>query len=88
MNRVRVLIPTPLYSYTGGSGRVEAAGATVGGVLEDLDRRYPGLRFRIVDEQGAVRTHIRIFLNEETAGLSAPVREGDEVALVAALSGG
>ncbi len=88
MKRVRVLVPTPLYSYTGGRGRVEAAGATVAQVIEDLDREYPGLKFRVVDEQGALRTHIRIFLNEETAGLSAAVKEGDEVALVAALSGG
>src|SRR6267142_5631418 len=62
--RMKVLIPTPLRSYTR-TGMVEANGATVGEVLADLDRRYPGVRFRMVDEQDRMRPHMRFFVNGE-----------------------
>lgn len=84
-----VHIPTPLHSYTGGVARVPGYGATLDAVLRDLDARYPGIRFRIVDEQDAIRTHIRIFRNTEVAqSLGEAVREGDDVHIIAALSGG
>ena len=68
---------------------VEAEGETVAAVLDDLDKSYPGLRFRVVDEQGRVRKHMKIFVNDEaTRELSAPVGAGDEVTLMQALSGG
>lgn len=68
---------------------VEAEGATLRALLLDLDRRYPGLRFRVVDEQDAVRPHMRIFVNgEPPAGLDAPLRAEDEVYILMALSGG
>ena len=57
---MRVLIPGALLSYTG-QNWVEAAGATVGDVIDDLEARYPGIRFRMVDEQGNIRRHMRIF---------------------------
>lgn len=85
---IRVLIPTPLYSYTGGKKHVEAEGGTVDELLRDIDRQYPGLRFRIVDEQDQIRTHIRVFVNSETANPVTKVTEGDDVAIAAALSGG
>jgi sulfur-carrier protein len=85
----QVLIPSQLTSYTGGATRVEAAGATVAGVLDDLDRRYPGLKFRVVDEQDRVRKHMRIFIGrEETRSVAAPLGEGDEILIFGALSGG
>jgi molybdopterin converting factor small subunit len=85
---VEVLIPTPLRSYTG-ARLVEAEGATLGEVLADLDRRFPGVRFRMVDEQGAVRPHIRIFLDgEQVFDLTRPVGPGQALAIVQALSGG
>jgi molybdopterin converting factor small subunit len=86
---VKVFIPTPLRSYTGDRSEVEASGATIAEVLADLDRRYPGIRFRMIDEQDAVRRHIRIWVNKDEArALDVPVRPTDEVIVFQALSGG
>ena len=85
---MKVLIPSPLCSYTGGS-EVEAAGATLGALLADLDRRFPGIRFRMVDEQNVIRKHIRIFVDgRQTFDLAQPLQRGGEVQIVQALSGG
>ncbi|MGE3161585.1 MAG: MoaD/ThiS family protein [Burkholderiales bacterium] len=85
---MKVLIPTPLQSYTGGA-RVEANGATLAEVLADLDRRYPGIRFRMVDEQERIRRHMRVFVGgEQVFDLASPLRAQDEVVIVQALSGG
>jgi molybdopterin converting factor small subunit len=85
---MKVLIPSALYSYTG-QGRVEADGATVADVLFDLDRRFPGIRFRMVDEQGRIRRHIRFFYdNEMVHDLSQALRADGELCIVQALSGG
>jgi len=86
---VKVYIPTPLRSYTGDRSEVEAAGATLAEVMADLDRRYPGIRFRMVDEQDAIRRHIRVWVNKDEARrLDVPVKETDEVIIFQALSGG
>ncbi len=86
---MKVFIPTPLRSYTGDRSEVEASGATIAEVLADLDRRYPGIRFRMIDEQDAVRRHIRIWVNKDEArALDVPVRPTDEVIIFQALSGG
>jgi len=85
---MKVLIPTPLRSYTK-AGEVEAQGATLAQLLADLDRRYPGLRFRMVDEQDAVRPHIRVFVNgEQVFDLKHALEPTDSVQIVQALSGG
>ncbi|HEX9682041.1 MAG TPA: MoaD/ThiS family protein [Acidimicrobiales bacterium] len=82
-------IPTPLRSYTGESKVVQAEGATVDGVLRDLDRRYPGLRFRVVDEQGRLRRHMNVFVGlEHVRDLDTPLDGVDEITLMQALSGG
>lgn len=86
---MKVLIPDPLRSYTQTRREVEAEGATLGEVLADLDRRYPGIRFRMIDEQDAIRRHIRIFVNgEQVRALEIPLGVADEVFIVQALSGG
>jgi molybdopterin converting factor small subunit len=86
---VKVRIPTPLRSYTGQQSAVTATGATVARVLEDLDAQFPGLRFRVVDEQGRLRQHMRVFVNDEmTRDLATPLTEADELTLMQALSGG
>jgi molybdopterin converting factor small subunit len=86
---VKVRIPTPLRSYTDQQAVVEAEGATVGDVLADLDRHHPGLRFRMVDEQGRLRPHMKVFVNDDLAReLDSPVGAGDEVTIMQALSGG
>jgi len=85
---MKVLIPSPLRSYTK-EREVDANGATLAEVLGDLDRRYPGLRFRMINEQDQMRPHIRFFVNgEQVFGLSQPLRPTDEVHIVQALSGG
>jgi molybdopterin converting factor small subunit len=83
-----VLIPSPLRSYTG-AGEVRATGGTLAQVLADLDRQFPGLRFRVLDEQGALRPHMRFFVNgEQVFEPGCPLRPDDELLLVQALSGG
>ncbi|MEW6331437.1 MAG: MoaD/ThiS family protein [Pseudomonadota bacterium] len=85
---MKVLIPTPLLSYTK-EREVEASGATLGELLADLDRRYPGLRFRVIDEQDRMRPHMRFFVNKvQVFDLTHPLRPADSVVLVQALSGG
>ena len=67
----------------------EHDGRTVGELLADLDRRFPGLRFRIVDETSRLRAHIKLFVNDRPAGdLAQSLEPGDRVHIVAALSGG
>jgi sulfur-carrier protein len=86
---MKVMLPTPLADYTAHRREVEASGATLAELLADLDCRYPGLRFRVIDEQDAIRPHIKIFVNRvQAASIGAPLAEADEVLVVAALSGG
>ena len=85
---MKVLIPTPLLSYTE-RREVQAQGATLSAVLADLDRQYPGIRFRMIDEQHRMRPHVRFFVNNiQMRDLSQPLHADDEVVIVQALSGG
>jgi molybdopterin converting factor small subunit len=84
-----VHIPRPLHSYTRGESEVEGRGATLAEVVADLDARFPGLRFRIIDEQDRVRPHIQLFVAGRRAReLAQAVAPADEVHIIAALSGG
>jgi molybdopterin converting factor small subunit len=86
---LKVSIPTPLRSYTEKASLVRADGDTVAALLWDLDRRYPGIRFRMIDEQDAVRPHIRIFVNgERRRDLDMALSTSDEIQILQALSGG
>jgi molybdopterin synthase sulfur carrier subunit len=88
MTTVKVLIPGALRSYTR-EPEVEAEGATLSALFDDLDRRYPGLRFRVVDEQGQLRPNMRIFVDGQgVRDLGFALKPGGFVALVLALSGG
>ena len=85
---MKVRIPSPLLSYTN-QREVEAEGSTLDALVTDLDRRYPGLRFRIIDEQSAIRPHMRFFVNGEIVrDTKHPLRPTSEVQIVLALSGG
>lgn len=85
---MRVLIPDALRSYTD-SNRAEANGVTLSELLTDLNRQYPGIRFRMIDEQERVRRHIRIFINgQQVNDLAQTLNATDEVVIVQALSGG
>ena len=94
---VRVRVPSPLRSYTGGHAEVSVAvpllapesPPTLDAVLAALDGRYAGMRFRMVDERGNLRAHIKLFIGNDLArDLRARVESGTTVMIVAALSGG
>ena len=86
---MRVLIPSPLRSYTGDAAAVTGAGSTLEELTRELDRRYPGMRFRVIDEQGRIRRHIKFFVNGvQSPDLKAALDDRDEVMIVCALSGG
>jgi molybdopterin synthase sulfur carrier subunit len=86
---MRVLIPNPLRSYTNDAAAVDGHGRTLEELTVDLDRRFPGLRFRVIDEQGRIRPHIKFFVDgQQVRELAAAVSEGHEVMIVCALSGG
>ena len=89
MAAVRIRIASLLHSYTGGSRVIEVEASTVGEAIAALDRRFPGLGFRVIDEQKQIRPHMNIFLGEEKVrDLAAPVTTGAEIYIVGALSGG
>ena len=82
-------IPSALRSYTKQQGDVQVEGTTLADVLAALDRRFPGIRFRIITEQDTIRPHIRIFVNDQQLShLTAPLKPEDRIYIVCALSGG
>lgn len=86
---MRVRVPTPLRSYTSGAAYVDADGTTVSEILDDLDRQFPGLRFRVVDEQSRLRDHMKVFVDADAVrDLDTSVINASEVTLMQALSGG
>jgi molybdopterin converting factor small subunit len=85
---MKVLIPSPLLSYTK-TNRVEGEGPTMAALLMDLDRQFPGLRFRVIDEQDRMRPHMRFFVNgKQVYDLALELKPDDSVHIVQALSGG
>jgi predicted phage tail protein len=86
---MKVWIAQPLRSYTNEARFVEGKGSTLREVLDDLEHRYPGIRFRMIDEQDHIRQHIHIFIGQAMAhSIDEAVPQGQEVMIVAALSGG
>ena len=89
MATVKIRVAPLLYSYTGGLKILEVEAATVGEAIKSLDARYPGSAFRIVDEQAQIRPHMNVFLGEDSIrDLATPVKDGSEIYIVGALSGG
>jgi len=95
--RYRVRIPSPLRSYTLGHGEVDVtlpelspdAAPPLRAIIAALDSSFPGIRFRMIDEQDRVRPHMRIFVNgEQEFSLKRPLNPDDEISIVQALSGG
>lgn len=85
---MKVLMPGALLSYTG-TAEVVAEGTTLAGLFADLDARYPGLRFRVIDEQNCFRPNMRCFVNGcQTFDLDHPLSGQDEITLIQALRGG
>lgn len=86
---MRVRLPTLLDSYTDGVRELELEGATVDEILVALDARYPGVRFRLVDEQDRIRPHINVYVGRDMArDLTTPVTADQTLQIVGALSGG
>ena len=89
---VKVQIPAPLRSLTGGQAEVEVEAADVSGLIEGLDRRHRGLKERLCDADGNLRSYVRIFVNEEDVRFlnekATPLKAGDTVAIVPAIAGG
>ena len=86
-----VRIPAALRTLTGGADEVNAAGGTVGDIIEDLDRKHPGMKDRLLDEKG-VRRFINIYVGEEdvrfTGGLGTELKAGDQISIIPAIAGG
>ncbi len=89
---VQVRIPTPLRKITGEQDIVEASGANLGAIIDDLESHYPGMRARMVDDDGEIRRFVNVFVNGEDVrfldGLTTAVNTGDEVSIVPAVAGG
>lgn len=87
--RLIVHIPSPLRSYTDNQSQVQATGTNLLNLLCDLDSKYPGIKFRMIDEQDRIRQHIRLFVEgQQTNDLLCPIEPSAEVHIVCALSGG
>jgi sulfur-carrier protein len=89
---VSVRIPTILRTYTDGDSQVSADGGTLAEVLEDLEGSYPGIKARIVDEQGAIRRFVNVYVGNDDVrfldALDTPTPEGAQVSVIPAVAGG
>ncbi len=84
-----VRVSSHLHSYTQGKSSVEAEGSTLAELMADLDRRFPGIRFRVIDEQDHIRPHINVFVRRSLVrDLGCQLSPGDDVFILGALSGG
>jgi molybdopterin converting factor small subunit len=86
-----VRIPTPLRTLTGGNDEVKAAGATVGALIDDLEKNHPGIKDRLLDEKG-VRRFVNIYVGDEDIrfleGLKTELKGGEQISIVPAIAGG
>ncbi|KQY60363.1 molybdopterin synthase sulfur carrier subunit [Aeromicrobium sp. Root495] len=89
---VSVRIPTILRTYTDDSSQVSAEGATLADVLDSLESQYPGIKARVVDENGKLRRFVNIYVAEEdvrfTDGLATTTPEGTQISIIPAVAGG
>lgn len=89
---IKVRIPTPLRKLTGDKDVVQAEATSIQGVIEDLEKNYPGMKERICDEKGELRRFVNLYLNDEdirfAQGRQTPVKDGDEISIIPAIAGG
>ena len=89
---IKVRIPTPLRKLTNGESEVEAIGADIAQLIEDLEKNYPGIKGKLCEENGNVRKFLNIYLNDDDIrfmdSLATEVRDGDNVSLIPAIAGG
>jgi len=89
---IEVRIPTILRQYTGGAKSVEASGSSLGSLIDDLDARHPGIRSRLVTEDGKLHRFVNVYVNDEdvrfTGALDTGLSDGDSVTILPAVAGG
>lgn len=89
---VRVRVPTPLRKFTNGADEVDAQGINVRSMVEDLDRKFPGIKDRICDETGKIRRFVNVYVNGDDIrflqNLETALKEGDNISIVPAIAGG
>ncbi|WP_134739798.1 MoaD/ThiS family protein [Nocardioides sp. 503] len=89
---VSVRVPTILRTYTGGESEVSATGATLGEVLDDLEASYTGIKARILDDNGALRRFVNVYVGNEDVrfleDLATPTPDGTQVSVIPAVAGG
>ena len=87
-----VRIPTILRSYTGGTSEVSAEGSTLAEVLDSLESSYPGIRARVLDDAGALRRFVNVYVGDDDVrfigGLAATVADGAKISIIPAVAGG
>jgi len=88
----KVRIPTPLRKLTNNEEIVEVQAGTIGEAIAELQSRYPGIKERLVDEQGEVRRFVNVYVNEEDIRFlknqQTPLKDGDEISIIPAIAGG
>jgi molybdopterin synthase sulfur carrier subunit len=88
----KIRIPTPLRKLTNNEELVEVKAATIGDAIAELQTRYPGIKERLIDDNGEVRRFVNVYVNEEDIRFlqnqQTPLKEGDEVSIIPALAGG
>jgi sulfur-carrier protein len=88
----QIRIPTPLRKLTNNEEIVEVSAPTIGGAIAELQSRYPGIRERLLDERGAIRRFVNVYLNEEDIRFlqnqETPIKDGDEISIIPAIAGG
>ena len=88
----KVRIPTPLRKLTNDEELVEVNGATIGDAINELQTRYPGIKERLLDESGAVRRFVNVYVNEEDIRFlenqQTKLKDGDEISIIPAIAGG
>ena len=89
---VKVRIPTPLQKLTKDKAEIEVEGQNIRGLIDNLEKNFPGIRERICDESGKIRRFINIYVNEEDIRFlerdSTLLKDGDEVSIIPAIAGG
>ena len=89
---VSVRIPTILRTYTQGAGEVPADGSTLAEVLTSLESNHPGIRARVLDDTGALRRFVNVYVGDEdvrfAGGLDAEVADGAKISIIPAVAGG
>jgi MoaD family protein len=89
---VKVLVPTPLQSFTNNQAALESSGSTIAELLDSLEKSFPGIKSRLCDEKGQLRRFLNLYVNSEDIrfleGIATPLKDGDEVSIVPAVAGG